>query len=102
MATSGAGACGYGKFGAKINDGDVSAANGLYQDGVGCGACYQVRCTNSRYCSENGTTVVITDHGSGDRTGFILSRRAFRKLAQTTNAASSLLALGVIDVQYRR
>lgn len=45
---------------------------------------------------------MITDHGSGDRTDFILSRRAFRKMAQTTDAAASLLALGVVDIEYRR
>lgn len=61
-----------------------------------------MRCTNTAYCSDKGVTVVITDQGSGDRTDFILSRRAFGRMAQTTDAAASLLALGVIDVEYRR
>lgn len=37
-----AGACGFGKFGATINHGYVSAASNLYGGGIGCGACYQV------------------------------------------------------------
>ena len=63
---------------------------------------HQVRCTNSKYCSDKGVTVVVTDHGSSDRTDFILSRRAFGKMAQTNASAASLLAFGVVDIEYRR
>jgi hypothetical protein len=62
----------------------------------------QVKCTNSYYCTDNGVTIVITDQGSSDNTDFILSRRAFGRMAQTTDAAASLLALGVVDIEYRR
>uniref|UniRef100_A0A7N0UYC0 Expansin-like B1 n=1 Tax=Kalanchoe fedtschenkoi TaxID=63787 RepID=A0A7N0UYC0_KALFE len=96
------GACGFGTFGATINDGHVSAASDLYRGGLGCGACYQVRCKDSYYCSDNGTTVVVTDSGASDRTDFILSRRAFGRMAQTKDAAAQLLSRGVVDIEYRR
>ena len=46
--------------------------------------------------------MVVTDHGSSDRTDFILSRRAFAQMAQTTDASATLLARGVVDIEYRR
>ncbi|XP_057799623.1 expansin-like B1 [Salvia miltiorrhiza] len=96
------GRCGFGTFGATINNGDVSAASDLYRDGLGCGACYQVRCTNSKYCSDKGVNVVITDHGSSHNTDFILSSRAFGRMAQNADAGASLLTFGVIDIEYKR
>ncbi|KAJ0970716.1 hypothetical protein J5N97_018675 [Dioscorea zingiberensis] len=95
------GACGYGDFGRDINGRDVSAVSRLYRNGSGCGACYQVRCRYPQLCNDKGVRVVVTDYGEGDNTDFILSARAFVKLAHH-NTAARLMAYGTIDVEYRR
>ncbi|XP_071724487.1 expansin-like B1 [Rutidosis leptorrhynchoides] len=96
------GACSYGTFGATLNGGDVSAVSNLFRDGLGCGACYQVRCKNGYYCTDKGVTVAITDQGSSDNTDFIMSKKAFSKMAKTTDSAQSLLSLGIVDIEYKR
>ncbi|KAK9121006.1 hypothetical protein Syun_018623 [Stephania yunnanensis] len=96
------GACGYGEFGRTVNGGDVAAVSyGLYKNGTGCGACYQVRCTIPEKCTEDGVKVVVTDHGEGDHTDFILSARSYSKLAQPY-MAKELIAYGVVNIEYKR
>ncbi|KAF3448244.1 hypothetical protein FNV43_RR08957 [Rhamnella rubrinervis] len=95
------GACGYGEYGRTVNDGHVAGVARLYRNGSGCGACYQVRCTNKQYCSDDGVNIVATDYGEGDRTDFILNTRAYAKLA-LPNLALELFSYGVVDVEYRR
>lgn len=96
------GACEYGTFGATLNNGDVSASASLYRNGVGCGACYQVRCTDPYYCSPEGVTIVITDSGSSDGTDFILSQHAFTGMGQSADAGAALLTLGYVGIEHRR
>ncbi|KAF8412469.1 hypothetical protein HHK36_000433 [Tetracentron sinense] len=95
------GACGFGEFGRNVNGGDVGAVSRLYRNGTGCGACYQVRCTIPQLCDDAGVKIVVTDHGEGDYTDFILSTRGFTKLARP-NMAAELVAHGVVDIEYRR
>ncbi|XP_060971890.1 expansin-like B1 [Cannabis sativa] len=96
------GACGFGEYGRTVNNGYVSAVSrALYKDGAGCGACYQVRCKNPHLCTYDGVNIVVTDYGEGDRTDFILSPRAFSKLA-LPNLDKKLMSYGVVEVEYKR
>ncbi|KAL4344095.1 hypothetical protein AHAS_Ahas11G0144100 [Arachis hypogaea] len=96
------GACGFGEYGRTVNDGSVAAVSRLWRNGTGCGACYQARCKLEQYCDEEGTYVVVTDYGEGDRTDFILSPRAYKKLGRNDEAAAELFKYGVVDIEYRR
>ncbi|XAR54894.1 hypothetical protein NMG60_11030224 [Bertholletia excelsa] len=95
------GACGFGEYGRTVNDGSVTGVSRLYRNGTGCGACYQVRCKIPQLCIDDGVKVVVTDYGEGDKTDFILSTRAYARLARP-NAAIDLFAYGVVDVEYQR
>ncbi|KAI8001309.1 Expansin-like B1 [Camellia lanceoleosa] len=95
------GACGFGDYGRTVNDGSVSGVSRLYRNGTGCGGCYQVRCKIPQLCTEDGARVVVTDYGEGDKTDFILSTRAYARLARP-NVASELFAYGVVDIEYQR
>ncbi|KAJ7944676.1 Expansin-like protein [Quillaja saponaria] len=96
------GACGFGEYGRTVYDGSVSGVSRLFRNGSGCGACYQVRCTNPQYCDENGAYVVVTDYGEGDNTDFILSPRAYSSLGRNPDASKGLFQYGVVEVEYRR
>ncbi|KAK7386284.1 hypothetical protein VNO78_26409 [Psophocarpus tetragonolobus] len=98
------GACGFGEFGRRMNwyDGRVAGVGGLYRNGAGCGACYQVRCLIPRLCDANGAYLVATDQGYGDRTDFIMSPRAFFKLGRNAKASEELKKYGTLDIEYKR
>ncbi|XP_030948569.1 expansin-like B1 isoform X2 [Quercus lobata] len=95
------GACGFREFGRTVNDGNVAGVSKLFRNGTGCGTCYQVRCTTPEVCADEGVNIVVTDHGEGDRTDFILSPRAYSKLARP-NDVSKLFSYGVVEIEYRR
>ncbi|XP_052208850.1 expansin-like B1 [Diospyros lotus] len=95
------GACGYGEFGRKVNNANVAGVSMLYRNGSGCGGCYHVRCKIPKICSTDGVRVVVTDYGEGHGTDFILSDRAYSKLA-VPNAALELFPYDAVDIEYKR
>ncbi|KAJ9686365.1 hypothetical protein PVL29_015325 [Vitis rotundifolia] len=102
------GACGYGSlvdvkpFRARV--GAVSPV--LFKGGVGCGACYKVKCLDHNICSRRAVTIIVTDecpggYCSGGRTHFDLSGAAFGRMAVAGNS-NQLRDRGEISVIFRR
>ncbi|KAL6906408.1 hypothetical protein ACP4OV_004009 [Aristida adscensionis] len=77
----------------------------LFQDGKGCGSCYQVRCVSKSNpaCSGQAKTVMITDmnYYPVAKYHFDLSGTAFGALAKP-GLNDKLRHAGIIDIQFRR
>lgn len=94
------GACGYGLYGKTANGGYVAAVSKLYNNGTGCGACYQLKCMGPD-CSEEGVKVVATDHAFTYDADFVLSAKVFAKMAVPGKEAD-MLDCEYVNVIYQR
>ncbi|KAK7395614.1 hypothetical protein VNO78_16178 [Psophocarpus tetragonolobus] len=77
----------------------------LYQQGKGCGSCYEVKCTQDPACSGDPVRVVITDEcagcGSDSKYHFDLSGTSFASLA-AVGQKQKLFKSGKISIVFRK
>ncbi|TKY63654.1 putative expansin-B2 [Spatholobus suberectus] len=100
------GACGYVDSVEKPPFSKMVSAGGpsLFNGGRGCGACYEVKCTENAACSGRPLRVTITDECPGctlRSVHFDLSGTAFGSMA-TPGQANNLRNAGQINIQFRR
>eukprot|EP00253_Pinus_taeda_P018327 PITA_18327 len=98
--------CQYGPYATNLmNSGKQSVATAstkIYRDGKGCGACYQIRCTDPALCTKSGVKVVVTGMSIDDRTDFYVYSPTFLSLARPNKSEQLLNGGAGLDVEYKR
>ncbi|TYH38524.1 hypothetical protein ES332_D12G115600v1 [Gossypium tomentosum] len=76
----------------------------IFKSGIGCEACYEVKCSTNSACSGNPVTVVITDECPGcvsESVHFDLSGTSIGAV-EKSGLADLLRNAGILQVQYKK
>ncbi|XP_057966370.1 expansin-like A2 isoform X2 [Malania oleifera] len=97
------GACGYRSLVSNLSGESLAGGvSSLYNNGIGCGMCLRVRCTDKALCSTRGTNVLLFDLNNDNQIDLVLSKAAFQAMAITFYKRGELLNKGIVGVKYQR